>query len=257
MVKKVVLLPKTVVESKDKAELVEINHEGQRWTLLQSSKGGVQVWESVRPRFASLCCDIDVIADGTLHTALPFDPLFLALPALHAMKKGSLFHLVDDVLSDPAYPGVARFTESIKERIGLICDIKGSGDYVACQLNEDKLMTLLRKKVLSVARALSLSPASAKEEAVRVVCDCVCEPFKGRLLERYGFSSVKALETALKKKRGEIEEESRPNKADAEEGADGKKRAATFGTSGVQAKKKVAKASTKGMKSMMAYFGKK
>lgn len=92
-----------------------------------------------------------VLSGGSLHILTPIDPLFLCLPYLVMASKQDKYMLLDNILEDRLHPS-ARCLEQCLTHTNLInvCTFKGSDDYIAYKLDNEKLMKWLGLKIANL-----------------------------------------------------------------------------------------------------------
>ncbi|KAI5815721.1 ribonuclease H2, subunit B [Pyronema omphalodes] len=119
-----------------------------------------------------------LISEGTLYIATPFDPLFLLIPLLlpeSTKKQLSSYLPLQDLLDSlelleqgsdfSALTALGNITHThISRRLQSICDSVDAGGEPAYRVSQDKVLKLLAKKCVKMAENL---PSSLEEEYVK------------------------------------------------------------------------------------------
>ncbi|KAJ1974102.1 hypothetical protein H4R33_006864 [Dimargaris cristalligena] len=229
--------------------------------------------------------DNAVQSDGTLHLMTPVDPLYILLPILEINNQNrdgfdGVYMMADDLLESPEFPDIAylRTLPQLWDQLRLLCDVKQiTADESVYRLSEKKATDWLVSKVEAVCETLSTYPdyhhvnkhvffldnaanPGYMEKKKQLIVDMIGEYLNNtwleRLLDRYNnFAELEALKNrsgpqynAQERPEDYASKGPRPTKVDQQGPA--KKAKMT------PAVRKLAKADTKGMKSMLCFFKK-
>ncbi|XP_065177931.1 ribonuclease H2 subunit B-like isoform X1 [Sycon ciliatum] len=233
--------------------------------------------------------------DGSLFVMTPIDPLFLMLPFLvTAAEESTRFSLPDQILENSEYPAAGKLLQATSlSQVEMVCDMKGSGEYQGCRLNQSKLELWLKAKVEQLVSQLRLSKVNVTSGAAAATYVRTSTQHPQATQEEYCYYASGLLSSYLSDKHVEILTKLYPVPAAKSEGAsqdeDGEddslepaakrvKRAAddsltpgklddyrdhdapqpvSAKKSQTAAQKKLSKVDKSGMKSMTSFFGKK
>jgi len=220
-----------------------------------------------------------VEADGTLYAATRIDALFLALPLLQTSRNKSAEHegyFVEpsQILNSKSFPSSVSIPDHQWQKI---CDKKDGWDGPVYRLNDDKLTQWLRYKVEKVAQSLFENqmqreskvdqaapefdrlPLATRKCSLGLISEYLSQSNFENLLTTYNFNYSDIYEKKSSKPSSSsfngvlITGDSDLTKMPGldNQGVKRKKEAAA------PKSKKLAKVDTKGMKSIMSFFGKK
>ncbi|KAJ1980422.1 hypothetical protein H4R34_002456 [Dimargaris verticillata] len=227
-----------------------------------------------------------VVSDGSMHLLTPVDCLFVLLPILQANNQkrdgfNGVYMLLDDLLECDSFPDIysLRTWPCLATQLELICDTKRITDSeMVYRLNESRALTWLCRKVDQTIDKLANAPElqsvsqnifflhnehspNATDEKRRVIVDMMGEYLNNEWLERLlasygGFDQLEHIDRAGRTNSLALDSPedymtSRPHPASETPDSPAKKPKLTM------AARSLAKANTKGMKSMMSYFSKK
>ncbi|GJJ71193.1 ribonuclease H2 subunit B [Entomortierella parvispora] len=218
-------------------------------------------------------------SDGSLFLITPIDPVFMFIPILDIVRKKTKesegrFMTVEGIFESDQYSSLRRLTDLAKVQtyLELVCEVRNaSSTDKTFRLEDEKTMAWLRKKVEilisqfasipvlvdSIAYTESL-PENIRKEAImqsalRLVTSYLSDHWATTLSAEYSFPELEKLESRTQlpsvadfgKRAGmEFEEDGKPVK-------DTKKPKLSVG------QRKLAKASTAGMKPLSSFFAKK
>ncbi|KAF9194359.1 hypothetical protein BGZ51_000111 [Haplosporangium sp. Z 767] len=158
------------------------------------------------------------------------------------------FLMLDDIFESDQYTSLRRLRQlrSIERDLAMVCEVRDSSALKAFRLNDNMVMTWLKRKVESLVKAITQS-------ALRLVSAYLSDSWATRLAGEYQFPELDKLESTTQlptvadfgKRSGmDMDEDIRGSK-------DIKKPKLSVG------QRKLAKASKAGMKPMSSYFAKK
>lgn len=219
--------------------------------------------------------------DGSLHVMSPIDPLFILIPILDKARRkttesdGVYLPISDLAETFPAALELCRVLSlsSVTSRIASLCDVQSCGsDILVYRLSDEKVITWLKSRVdkivdkfesLRVLKRLSSKYTSIPSDdarlqmlvrhriALQVIDDYLNDAWSERLSGVYDFTEVENLQKTAETTHapGSIDYGRKASGESGEEPAAKKKKL-------TPAQQKLAKANTKGMKSIQSFFAK-
>ncbi|KAF9202528.1 Ribonuclease H2 subunit B [Haplosporangium sp. Z 27] len=217
-------------------------------------------------------------SDGSLYIITPIDPVFMFIPILDIVRRKTIesegrFLSLQDIFESDQYTSLRHLSQlsKVEQYLALVCDVQDSSSIKSFRLNDDLVMIWLKRKVEtlvnnfdsitalvdSIAYTESLPPACRTEaitqSALRLVSAYLSDSWATKLAAEYQFPELDRLESRTQlpimsdfgKRSGmDLDDDSKPNK-------EVKKPKMSAG------QKKLAKASTTGMKPLSSFFAKK
>ncbi|KFH72551.1 hypothetical protein MVEG_02840 [Podila verticillata NRRL 6337] len=215
-------------------------------------------------------------SDGSLYMITPLDPIFMFIPILEIVRQqtsGSAgrFMVVDDIFENDQYTSLRHLTQlhSVEKLLAQICEVR-DGSLKTFRMDDERVMAWLKKKmdhleanfesipalVDSITYSESLPSGCRKEtitqSSLKLVCAYLSEDWATRLSATYSFPQLDALESRTQVssvldfgKRSGMDFDEDPKAKEV------KKPKMSVG------QRKLAKASTAGMKPLSSFFAKK
>ncbi|KAG0003037.1 Ribonuclease H2 subunit B [Modicella reniformis] len=226
-----------------------------------------------------------VQSDGSLYIITPIDPLFMCIPILDIVRQRTsesegLFLGLQDIFESDQYTSLRNLVEldKLDQHLALVCDVResdsggggGSGKRKTFRLDNHRTLTWLKRKVQVLADKFSSIPVlvdsidyteslheicqteAITQSALRLVSAYLSESWAKQLAAEYQFPELEKLESRIqlptlldfgKRSATDMDEDSKPKEI--------KKPKMSAG------QRKLAKASTTGMKPLSSFFAKK
>ncbi|KAF9378274.1 Ribonuclease H2 subunit B [Podila verticillata] len=184
-------------------------------------------------------------SDGSLYMITPLDPIFMFIPILEIVRQqtsGSAgrFMVVDDIFENDQYTSLRHLTQlhSVEKLLAQICEVR-DGSLKTFRMDDERVMAWLKKKTIT-------------QSSLKLVCAYLSEDWATRLSATYSFPQLDALESRTQVssvldfgKRSGMDFDEDPKAKEV------KKPKMSVG------QRKLAKASTAGMKPLSSFFAKK
>ncbi|KAG0321641.1 Ribonuclease H2 subunit B [Linnemannia gamsii] len=218
-------------------------------------------------------------SDGALYLITPFDPVFMLIPILDTMRQKTAvsegkFLMLEGIFGSCSdqYPSLRRLADlkNMDRYLSAICDVRDSAAMKTFRLDDEKVMVWLKKKidilvgkfgsipalVESIAYTESL-PEACRSEAVtqsvlKLVSVNLSDSWATKLSANYQFPELDKLESRTQlPSMSDFGKRSGMDLDDEPKAKEVKKPKMSVG------QRKLAKASTAGMKPMTSFFAKK
>ncbi|RUS21437.1 ribonuclease H2, subunit B [Endogone sp. FLAS-F59071] len=203
--------------------------------------------------------------DGSLYFMTPIDPLFIAIPMLdHVRKKTSessgVFLTLDQLFDNVDNPSVARLAslQGFDASLAHVCDIKVTQNMRAYRLNDDKAIAWLKLKVSRLSARFG-SHTILRQLIQHIDAETLKEAQRSGMRYAYvhNFADVKNLEQKYNQELQNYHQSSPADYARSSAGGMAAEPAAKKSKVLTTGQRALAKASTKGMKSLTSFFVKK
>ncbi|KAF9937880.1 Ribonuclease H2 subunit B [Mortierella alpina] len=240
--------------------------DGQLYELQASDSEGLRSW----------FIEDTIQSDGSLYLITPMDPVFMFIPILDIMRQKTQntegrFLILEDIFESDQYASLRQLTQlqHIERDLRLVCEVRDSSALKTFRLDDAKVMSWLKRKVDALVNKFEMVPAlrnsiaytealpeACRSEAItqaslRIVSAYLSDSWATELSAEYQFPELDKLESRTQLpssadfgKRGmDLDEEPKAK--------DVKKPKMSVG------QRKLAKASTAGMKPLSSFFAKK
>ncbi|KAF9287205.1 hypothetical protein BGZ68_002097 [Mortierella alpina] len=224
--------------------------DGQLYELQASDSEGLRSW----------FIEDTVQSDGSLYLITPMDPVFMFIPILDIMRKKTQgtegrFLILEDIFESDQYASLRQLIQlqHIERYLRLVCEVRDSSALKTFRLEDAKVMSWLKRKVEVLVNKFEMVPALRNSIAYTESLPEACrsDSWATELSAKYQFPELEKLESRTQLpssadfgKRGmDLDEEPKAK--------DVKKPKMSVG------QRKLAKASTAGMKPLSSFFAKK
>ncbi|CAO3570107.1 unnamed protein product [Mortierella alpina] len=240
--------------------------DGQLFELQASDSEGLRSW----------FIEDTIQSDGSLYLITPIDPVFMFIPILDIMRQKThsaegRYLILEDIFESDQYASLRQLTQlrHTERDLRLVCEVRDSSALKTFRLDDAKVMSWLKRKVEALVNKFEMVPAlrnsiaytealpeTCRSEAItqaslRIVSAYLSDSWATELSAEYQFPELDKLESRTQLpssadfgKRGmDLDEEPKAK--------DVKKPKMSVG------QRKLAKASTAGMKPLSSFFAKK
>ncbi|KAF9087433.1 hypothetical protein BGX23_008113 [Mortierella sp. AD031] len=215
-------------------------------------------------------------SDGSVYLITPFDPVFMLIPILDTMRHKTAdsqgrFLMMEGIFGCEQYTSMRHLADlkNIDRYLALVCEVRDSTAMKTFRLDDDKVMTWLKQKMDVLVRKFTSIPAlvdsiayteslpdacrseAITQSALKLISANLSDDWATKLSGEYQFPELEKLENTTQlpsfsdfgKRSMDVDDEPKAKET--------KKPKMSVG------QRKLAKASTAGMKPMTSFFAKK